>query len=240
MTIKKYRLTVNILLIALLSSGIIVTTQAQERKVKGRISDRNSPQLALPNVMVINLRTQLGVFAEGNNSFEITELPGDTLVVTATGYTLTKFCLKDSVYAENKIFNIQLDRLSVQLREVVVFLPRDFDKIESDLKHLGYKESDYKLQGLSAFNSPVTALYEAFSRRERSRRKVAELENADMRRGLLKELLQIYVNTKLIELDYHEYDAFIDFLRLDDETLNSITQYELALYIKEMYQHWRR
>ena len=226
-------------LLLILNTSTVHAQQTQsEVTIQGKIVDALSPDLALPNIMIINLRTQLGVFAEGDNTFKIKIFPADTLVVTATGYSVRKFCLKDSLNSKDNFFTIGINKLLVQLKPVTIFKPRDFDKIETDLKKLGYRPSDYKVTGIEAFNSPVTALYQAFSRKERSKRKVAEMENADLRRGLLKELLQIYVNTKLIDLPYEEYDRFIDFLNLDDQTLNSITQYQLALYIKSMYEQY--
>jgi hypothetical protein len=160
--------------------------------------------------------------------------------VTATGYSTKKFCLKDSLLLNTRTYIIGISRLSVELKEVTIFRPRDFQKIEEDLKKLGYQESDYKLTDAEAWNSPITALYQAFSRRERSKRKVAELQNADLRHDLLKELLQVYVDTKLIDLPSEDYDKFINYLHLSDETLNTITQYELALYVKEMYERFYR
>jgi phosphate starvation-inducible PhoH-like protein len=67
-----------------------------------------------------------------------------------------------------------------------------------------------------------------------------EAQNADLRHDLLKELLQVYVDTKLIDLPSEDYDKFINYLHLSDETLNTITQYELALYVKEMYERFYR
>jgi hypothetical protein len=229
-----------ILLTAISTNLIAQDYKPQEVLISGKIIDASYPYLSLENIMIINLRTQQGIFAQGDNSFAIRILPNDSLVVTATGYSTKKFCLKDSLNSNARVFTIGINRLSVDLKEVTIFRPRDFQKIEEDLKKLGYQESDYKLTDAEAWNSPITALYQAFSRRERSKRKVAELQNADLRHDLLKELLQVYVDTKLIDLPSEDYDKFINYLHLSDETLNTITQYELALYVKEMYARFYR
>ena len=236
-----FPLTLLLNLLTAISTNVIAQdNKRQEVLINGKIIDASYPNLSLENIMIINLRTQQGIFAQGDNTFSIQILPSDSLVVTATGYSTKKICLKDSLNSNTRLFIIGINRLSVELKEVTIFRPRDFQKIEEDLKKLGYEESDYKLTDVEAWNSPLTALYQAFSRRERSKRKVAELQNADLRHDLLKELLQVYVDTKLIDLPSEDYDKFINFLHLSDETLNTITQYELALYVKEMYARFYR
>jgi hypothetical protein len=206
--------------------------------LNGHVYDEQYPELYLENIMVINLRTQQGIFAEGNNTFSLKIMRNDTVVIAAGGYAIKKICYKDSLY--NTVFSsdIPLTRLSVQLKEISIFQQRDWKAIESDLQSLGYKESDYRIEGLDALNSPVTAIYEAFSKRERSRRKVAELKNEDMRKALLKEIIRIYIRTGLIELNEEDADDFIEHLQLSEQALKNLTQYELALFIKDRFRYY--
>ncbi|MBL0098177.1 MAG: hypothetical protein IPP46_18030 [Bacteroidetes bacterium] len=91
---------------------------------------------------------------------------------------------------------------------------------------------------MDAWQSPITALYQEFSRKERSKRRVAELMNEDRRRDLLREILANYSRAGLIEMKYNEYNAFIDYLGLSEFLMKSLTQYELAVYIKEKYYNY--
>ena len=59
-------------------------------------------------------------------------------------------------------------------------------QIQKDIDKLGYRESDYRVSTVDAFQSPITFLYQEFSRRERSKRLVAQLENEDRKRALLQ------------------------------------------------------
>lgn len=226
----------NLLLSVVLAWTCISASHAQDLvSISGKIYDVKSPELLLENTMVINLRTQRGVFAEGNNSFSVQLLPSDTLVISATGYQLKKVCFKDTSVSRYHQLHIPLERLTVQLRDITIFQQRDWKAIERDLQRLGYQESDYRIQGAEAWNAPITALYEAFSRRERSRRKVAELQNADMRRDLLKEILHIYSKNGLIQLAEEETERFIDYMDFNDDLLKTLTQYELAVLVKERF-----
>lgn len=207
----------------------------REITVSGKAFDNDNPQLRLEQVMVINLRTQQGQFAQSDNSFLVQAQRTDTLIITAIGYRIRKICFRDSVGKDVFEVMVALEKLSYELKEATVFIPRDLNRIEQDLKKLGYSPKDYRLSGVNAWQSPLTALYQEFSRKERSKRKVAELMNADKRRELMREVLANYSRSGLIALPFNEYDAFIDYLGLSDFLLRTFTQYELAYYIKQRY-----
>jgi hypothetical protein len=101
---------------------------------------------------------------------------------------------------------------------------------------LGYRESDYRISQVDALQSPITFLYQEFSRRERSKRLVAQLENEDRKRALLKELLQKYVEYDIINLSDESFDDFIDFCAVPDPVIKGLTQYEFLLYVKKKYE----
>ncbi len=75
------------------------------------------------------------------------------------------------------------------------------------------------LEGVNTFESPITALYQMFSRRERSRKLVAELENEANMGDLLKELLTKYVEADIISMDDEDFDDFIDFCAVSDDMI---------------------
>ncbi len=203
--------------------------------VSGKAMDKDFPALLLEQVMVINLRTQQGVFGNTDNTFRVKIDKNDTLIITALGYRSDKICFRDSVFREEWDIIVPLKKISITLQEATVFIPRNLNRIEEDIKKLGYSAKDYRLSGVDAWQSPLTALYQAFSRKERSKRKVAELMNEDKRRELLREVLANYSRAGLIDLRYNEYNAFIDYLGLNDFLLQSFTQYELAVFVKEKY-----
>jgi hypothetical protein len=141
------------------------------------------------------------------------------------GHVTQFICMKDSLPKPSYHVTVYLRQLNVQLREVEILSPRTLAQIQKDIDKLGYRESDYRISQVDALQSPITFLYQEFSRRERSKRLVAQLENEDRKRELLKELLQKYV----------EYD-FIDFCAVPDEVIKGLTQYEFLLYVKKKYE----
>lgn len=234
---KNLRQTPAVVVFLLLSlyPTFVTSSFAQEIQITGKAMDKNSPSLFLEQVMVINLRTQQGVFGNPDNTFSIIADKNDTIIITAYGYQALKVCFHDSVFRESFKIIAGLNKISSTMREITVMAPRDLNRIEEDIKKLGYDKREYRLTGVAAWQSPLTALYEEFSRRERSRRKVAELMNDDERRALLREVLANYSRSGLIKMQYNEYNAFIDYLGLNDFILKSFTQYELAVFIKNKY-----
>lgn len=200
--------------------------------------DKSSPSLLLEQVMAINLRTQQGVFAAADNSFSITAEKNDTIVITALGYQSVKICFRDSASMSPYKIIVGLKKLVSTLNDFTVFAPRDLNRIEDDIKKLGYNKKDYRLTGVAAWQSPLTAMYEEFSRKEQSRRKVAEMMNNDRRRELMREVLANYSRSGLIKMQYNEYNAFIDYLGLSEFLMKSLSQYEMAVYIKEKYMSY--
>jgi hypothetical protein len=82
-----------------------------------------------------------------------------------------------------------------------------------------------------ALNSPITFLYERFSKYGRNKAKLADLKNLEQKKDLLKELFRIYVKTDIMDLDESEFDDFILFMNLSDDFIKNSSQYDLTQYI---------
>ena len=83
--------------------------------------------------------------------------------------------------------------------------------------------------------SPITALWEIFSKTEKDKRKVAVLMNDEQRRNMQHELLKLCIKSDLIDLSFADMDAFIDFCGFTDEYLQQCSFYELLNNIKQHY-----
>ncbi|MBP7448596.1 MAG: hypothetical protein KA817_01055 [Flavobacteriales bacterium] len=188
------------------------------------------------DLMIVNKRTRSGTFGNGDGSFTVTALRTDTLIIGSVGHVTAFICVKDSLPKSSYRVRIQLRPLSVQLPQVEILSQRTLDQIQRDIEKLGYRESDYRISQIDALQSPITFLYQEFSRRERSKRLVAQLENEDRKRALLKELLQKYVEFDIINLNDEAFDDFIDFCSVPDVVIKGLTQYEFLLYVKKKYE----
>jgi hypothetical protein len=227
----KNKLVLSLLLIICLS----YSAKAQRVFVFGKVYDIEYPTIPLQQLMVVNQQSQMGIFANNDNSFQIQIDKSDTLIISALGYARKKVCLKDSSGLNELRITIGLNRLSYDLSEITVRRQRELRQISEDIKKLGYNKRDHKLTDVDAWESPITALYQSFSKREQSKRALAQMINNDNRRAVLKDLLYLYNLTELIKLHESEYNDFIDYLNLNDQQMQAMSDYDLALFIRDRY-----
>lgn len=228
----------SIVLFFLLLPSIAVLAQNPYKPVKisGKVTDAENPNLDFYNLLVVNKTTAEGVFGSQNGEFVIYARTTDTILVNSVGYATIKFCLRDSVPQSEYHVNLLLRKIKIELNAVTILTKRDLNEIQKDIEKLGVKKDETMLEGVNAIESPITALYQMFSRRERSKRLVAELENEARMRALLKELLTKYVEADIISLHDEAFDDFIDFCAVSDEMIKRSSQYDFAMYIKSRYQ----
>ncbi|MFT4679052.1 MAG: hypothetical protein ACI84C_000833 [Flavobacteriales bacterium] len=206
-------------------------------KVEGRAFDETG--LYKSDLLVINERTYTGFFGntDGTFSFEIEKT--DTVVLGSIGYSSVKVCYADSAYKPIYKLEIQLHPITLRIGAAVIVAPRDLDEIQNDIRSLGFEEKDYRVSGIDVLSSPITFLYEMFSKREQSKRLAYELENEDRRRDLLKELFVKYVDYEIIDLSTEEFDDFIDFIGVDDTFLKSTSQYDFIIFVKNRFEMYK-
>jgi hypothetical protein len=207
-------------------------------KISGKAYDKEHKNLPLTKLMIINKRTNNGIFADADGKFTLTIMQTDTLIFSAIGFKVKKICIKDSVIKKEYTLDVPLQKLSFDLKEVSVFASRNLNDIQKDIDKLG-KKSTYSVSGVDAIESPITALYERFSKFGKQKQKVAEWENEDLRRNVLKDLFRLYVKYDIIDLNDDQFDDFIKYLNLSDEFIQKATQFELVMAIKGRYESYK-
>jgi len=229
--VLRLRILLTLILLALAGGA-----RAQEQvTIYGQVISANHPH-AYYDLMIVNKRTRSGTFGEADGSFTVRAARTDTLLIGSIGHVTQAITMADSVPRESYRVWVRLRSIEVQLPEVEILSQRTLQEIQKDINKLGYRDSDYRISQVDALQSPITFLYQEFSRRERSKRLVAQLENEDRKRELLKELLQKYVEYDIINLNDQAFDDFIDFCAVPDVVIKGLTQYEFLLYVKKKYE----
>ncbi len=204
-------------------------------KISGRAFDKENDKLPLPRLMIINIRTSNGVFADAEGKFAISAYQTDTLLFSVIGYNTKKVCLKDSIIKPQYYIEVNLQKTRIVLKEISIFAPRTLRDIDKDIAMLdSTRRSRYK--DIDALSSPITYLYERFSKFGKSKQRVAEWENEDLRRNVLKDLFRLYIRHEIIDLNEDEFDAFITYCNLSEEFIKNSTQLELVNAIKGKYE----
>jgi hypothetical protein len=208
-------------------------------KVQGQLVDLQGVT-QFNKVMVINRRTSNGVFGSLSGYFTISLNRSDTISIHALGYSPARLCFRDSSSNISEYtIEVKMYRLNIRLDEIVFVAPRNLDQIQKDIDKLGYKKTYKETSEVSdVLQSPITALYERFSRFEKQKAEARRLQNESNRKKLLKELFRIYVTAEIIDLEDWEFDDFINYCNFEDDYIKASTQYELVIAIKKKYDRY--
>jgi hypothetical protein len=203
----------------------------------GKVIDTLRPQ-NFYNLMVVNRSTGIGVFGQPNGSFYVYVSNGDSISISIKEYTTVNIVINaDSNCQVRKQFIIE--RKPQEIQEVVIKPLKTLEQIKEERENLALRETR-QVTGLEVLRSPITALYQAFSKREQNKRWIAEQEFKDDQRKIVRELLHLYVAYDIIELSEEDFDSFIYFLNVNDSFLKTASEMELITFIQDKFDHFKR
>lgn len=212
------------------------TEKCEEVFLNGSVKDTVHPQ-GFYNLMVINMSTRQGVFGGAKGDFSVYAGIDDTVAFSVSGYDKRIIVVKadsdcqmdTTIYLESK----------VQEYEAVEVHPiKSLEDIKREREDLSKRETR-TVTGVNVLQSPITALYERFSKKAQSKRIVAEMEHQDNINSILKELLRVYVSYDVVYLEEEQFEAFVYFLNIDEYFLKTASEYELITYIKDKLEHYK-
>ncbi|RFC55108.1 hypothetical protein DXU93_04620 [Brumimicrobium aurantiacum] len=211
-------------------------TQCEEIYLKGYVIDTVKNQ-GFYNLMVINVTTQQGVFGRPNGEFSVYVRPKDKIAFSVKGYgkKFIEIPKQDRCAIDTVVYlspNIQ------KIEEVTVYPIKSLDKIKEEREALSRRETR-TVTGVDMLKSPITALYERFSKKAQSKRLVAEMEHQDNINLVVKELIRVYVSFDVVHLEEDQFVGFINFLNIDEHFLKTASDYELIVYIKDKLDHYK-
>lgn len=171
-------------------------------------------------------------------------------MISSKDYYPAKIVVRDSCRGSMTCdLVIALRKKEIELRTVDIIPVREHTEIVKTLKELDEPSKIEKVTA-DALTSPITALYQAFSKMEREKHQVKVMEAEDRKREVLKELLTKYLKGGAIDLDPDNFDDFLDVARFDLEYLATLSDYHLIRYVQykvesynnftEFYQVFRR
>ena len=210
--------------------------QCDQVFVSGRVEDTLNRDMFY-NLMVINKTTGRGVFGQPNGYFSVYVRPGDKIALSTKGYPVYEFIAKADGDCQNHIYAI-IERIPQEIEQVVVRPLKSLEQIKEERQALSQRETRL-VTGVNVLQSPITALYQAFSKKEQNKQWIAEQQYKDDQRRVVKELLRLYVAFDIIELPEDTFDEFITFLNIDENFIKTASEMELVLFIKDKYDHFK-
>ncbi|NVK66149.1 MAG: hypothetical protein HWE22_16280 [Flavobacteriales bacterium] len=225
-----------VIALALVCSSGFLSAQCDQVLFTGKVMDTLRPN-NFYNLMVINRTTGRGVFGQPNGTFSVYASEGDSISLSITGYP----AVHTRVVADS---NCQFKRILIiegnpqELDPVVVRPLKSLQEIKEERQALAMRETR-TVTGVEMLQSPITALYQAFSKKERTKRWIAEQEYKDNQAGVLRDLLRTYVAYDVIELNDEEFEEFIYFLNMDEQFLKTASEMELITFIQDKFEHYK-
>jgi hypothetical protein len=201
----------------------------------GKVVDTLRPQ-NFYNLMIVNRSTGRGVFGQPNGSFSVYVTNGDTVTLSVKDYSPVLIVVKADENCQFKK-KIYIEGKPQEIQEITVTPLKSLEQIKEEREALAMRETRM-VTGIEVMQSPITALYQSFSRVERNKRWIAEQEYKDNKRKVVKELLRVYVAYDIIELSEDEFDSFIEFLNLNEDFLKTASEMELITFIQDKYEHF--
>ncbi len=225
------------ILLFFLSCSNLFAQRCEKVLFTGKVIDTIRPQ-NFYNLMIINRRTGQGVFGQPNGIFSVYVKEKDSVLLSIKGYPIIRtLIVADSNCQYKKEYYIESN--VVEIKEIEVRPLKSLQQIKEERESLVMRETRM-VTGIEALRSPITALYQAFSKKEQHKRWIAQQEYKDNQRMIVKELLRNYVSYDIISLSEEDFDAFISFLNIEDSFLKTATEMELITFIKDKYEHFKR
>ena len=224
-----------LILVFLFSAHLIWAQECTFVEVTGRVVDTTKDQ-TFYNLMIVNRSTGVGIFGSPDGTFDLKAKEGDEITLSVTGYKISSFIVKG--YKCKQYKTVMLSLVSYQSKEVIVKPLKTLEEIKKERQELALKETR-TVKGLDVAVSPITALYERFSKIGKSKALAAKLEHQDDINDVLKELLKVYVSYDVVNLDESEFVDFIQFLNISEDFLKSASDYQLILFIKDKLEHYK-
>lgn len=211
--------------------------QCDKVLVRGRVIDTLRPQ-SFYNLMVVNRSSGKASFGQPSGSFSVYALPNELLALSVKQYPIYEFTVTPDSNCQCQVL-AYMDRLPQEVAEVVVKPLKTLEQIKEEREALAMQDTRM-VSGINMLESPITALYQAFSKKEQNKRWIAEQEYKDDQRKVVQELLRLYVAYDIIDLPETDFDAFMQFLNLNPDFLKTASEMELITYIKDKYEHFKR
>ncbi|MFZ9586841.1 MAG: hypothetical protein ACO29U_04510 [Crocinitomicaceae bacterium] len=225
-----------LLFVFTLCVGHYVFGQCDQVFVSGKVMDTMNVDMFY-NLMVINKTTGRGVFGQPDGHFSVYVRPGDKIALSTKGYPVYEFVATADSDCQNHIL-AYIERIPQEIEQVVVRPLKSLEQIKEERQALSQRETR-TVTGINVMESPITALYQAFSKKEQNKAWIAEQQYKDDQRRIVKELLRLYVAFEIIDLPEATFDDFITFLNIDENFIKTASEMELVLFIKDKYDHFK-
>ncbi len=207
--------------------------------VRGRVTQH--PAIGFSDFIIVNLATGRGEFGKSDGTFEIAIKPKQDIRISCLGFKTVTVSFRDSVFKPIYHVKIEMRQLTIQFDKPVIVRPMPtYDDLEEAREKIGMHEYDPIISSpVDAFQSPLTALYQKFSRKEQEKREYVELMNQKQIETALKDITRYHINAGLFELEEEELVLFISTCPLSEDFVKYASLYEVSSALQSCYEKFK-
>ncbi|NVK29163.1 MAG: hypothetical protein HWE14_14010 [Flavobacteriia bacterium] len=207
-----------------------------------RAGDNGEP---VPQVYIVNLRTETSVLTNNLGFFSMDIETGDSLLLSHLAFSFTYYVIPDSISEDRHIAiidmeprNYLIDEVSVESYKLTTNKPRRM-KLEEpnvpDVEDVEYPDGENVKPG---FSSPVDLLYWYFGSRPRQLRELRRLQQEDAYREQLRAGSNREILIAITGLSPEELEAFAYFCKYGDQPISTINDYDLLVSLLNCYSEY--
>ena len=220
------------------TSFVVLMGNAQRRYIVGKVIDPETMK-GVDRASVLNQATKHIVKTNTNGLFSILAGKDDSLIVTSLTHGRNGIQW-DGITEEPVIYSRRLMK-SIDLPEVKIKTKRE-EQLEKEIREiLAEPERTTKLGGektMELIQSPISLLYEAFSRRAKSDRKVLVLMQQERRQKLAEYRLSMIAG-RITDYRGDELDRFMYFCNFKQDFLLTSSEYDLTYEILQAQKQYK-
>lgn len=213
----------------------------------------------LPYVNVYIKKSRYGTISDTSGYFMLSALVNDTIVFSSLGYDKKYVILTDSASENNKPLIVFLDTKFYEIRSVEVIALRKYQQLEYEFTKMRLPDDDYifaannfpfrpayldyyervNAPGLGLVFSPISALYDMFSKEGKEKQKLAELQSRDYLSSIIDKKVSTELIMKITGLSAEETIVFLNWCNFSPEFILKLTDYDfisVIAYKNRQYQ----
>lgn len=214
----------------------------------------------LPYVNVYVKQSRIGTITDTSGYFILKAGINDTLIFSSLGYDKKYVVITDSAADNDKPLIVFLDTKIYEIRSVEIIALRRYKQLEYEITTMKLPEDDYTnaatnfpfrpadidyytrdvtpMSGIGVVFSPITALYDAFSKEGKEKQKLAEIQEKDYLNSLIEEKISIAVIMKITGMGREDTNVFLEWCNFSPDFILKLTEYDLVLVIKHKYNQY--
>ncbi|MBO0930486.1 hypothetical protein [Fibrella aquatilis] len=226
----------------LLLIGIQFGATAQTpRFIIGKVLDQETGK-GVNNASVINPRTQAMGRTNTLGAFYIDVKPGDSVIVISPSHGRVAMKWDGMTKEPQLVMKRQLTDDVINLPTLTVRGKREAEIRKELAQILSEPEARKGLSGEEIFSlaqSPVTLLYELFSKQARSHRKAVMISQQHRKRMLANYRVEL-ITQRATDLQGEAIETFRDYCNFNDDFVLQAAEYDLTFAVLQRYKQYAR